>query len=94
MRCDVPWILAGGLTPKNVQKAIKISGAKIVDVSSGIEKSPGAKSPNLINAFVKSINDNQPVPVTLEDGVAALAMAEAATQSQISGKSIQLEEVL
>ena len=46
------------------------------------------------DAFVKSINDNQPVPVTLEDGVAALAMAEAATQSQISGKSIQLEEVL
>ena len=46
------------------------------------------------DAFVKSINDNQPVPVTLEDGVAALAMAEAATQSQISGKSIKLEEVL
>ena len=46
------------------------------------------------DAFVKSINDDQPVPVTLEDGVAALAMAEAATQSQISGKSIQLEEVL
>ena len=46
------------------------------------------------DAFVKSINDNQPVPVTLEDGVAALAMAEAATQSQILGKSIQLEEVL
>ena len=46
------------------------------------------------DAFVKSINDNQPVPVTLEDGVAALAMAEAATQSQILGKSIQIEEVL
>ena len=46
------------------------------------------------DAFVKSINDNQPVPVTLEDGVAALAMAEAATQSQISGKTIKLEEVL
>ena len=46
------------------------------------------------DAFVKSINDDQPVPVTLEDGVAALAMAEAATQSQIAGRSIQLEEVL
>ena len=46
------------------------------------------------DAFVKSINDDEPIPVTLEDGVAALAMAEAATQSQNTGKSIQLKEVL
>jgi myo-inositol 2-dehydrogenase/D-chiro-inositol 1-dehydrogenase len=46
------------------------------------------------NAFIKSINDDEPIPVTLEDGVAALAMAEAATQSQNTGKSIQLKEVL
>ena len=46
------------------------------------------------NAFVKSLNDEQPIPVTLEDGVAALAMAEAATQSQNKGKSIQLKEML
>jgi myo-inositol 2-dehydrogenase/D-chiro-inositol 1-dehydrogenase len=45
-------------------------------------------------AFVRSINEDKPVPVTLGDGVAALAMAEAATQSQIAGRSIQLEEVL
>ena len=46
------------------------------------------------NAFVKSINDDEPIPVTLEDGVAALAMAEAATQSQNTEKSIQLKDVL
>ena len=46
------------------------------------------------DAFVKSIKENTTVPVTLEDGVAALAMAEAATLSQSSGKSIQLKEVL
>ena len=46
------------------------------------------------DAFVKSIQDHKPVPVTLEDGVAALAMAEAATQSQNTGKSIQLKEML
>jgi myo-inositol 2-dehydrogenase/D-chiro-inositol 1-dehydrogenase len=46
------------------------------------------------NAFIKSINDDEPIPVTLEDGVAALAMAEAATQSQNTEKSIQLKEVL
>ena len=46
------------------------------------------------DAFVKSIQDHKPVPVTLEDGIAALAMAEAATQSQNTGKSIQLKDVL
>ena len=46
------------------------------------------------NAFVKSINRDEPIAVTLEDGVAALAMAEAATRSQSTGKSIQLKEVL
>ena len=46
------------------------------------------------DAFIKSIKENKTVPVTLEDGVAALAMAEAATLSQSSGKSIQLKEVL
>ena len=46
------------------------------------------------DAFVKSIRNHKPVPVTLEDGVASLAMAEAATQSQNTGKSIQLKELL
>tara|TARA_B100001175_G_C19134338_1_gene460492 strand:- start:61 stop:552 length:492 start_codon:yes stop_codon:yes gene_type:complete len=46
------------------------------------------------DAFVKSIHDRKPVPVTLEDGVTALAMAEAATQSQHTGKTIQLKEML
>jgi myo-inositol 2-dehydrogenase/D-chiro-inositol 1-dehydrogenase len=46
------------------------------------------------DAFIKSIKEKTTVPVTLEDGVAALAMAEAATLSQSSGKSIQLKEVL
>ena len=40
------------------------------------------------------MKENKIVPVTLEDGVAALAMAEAATFSQSTGKSIQLKEVL
>ena len=46
------------------------------------------------DAFLKSIRNHKPVPVTLKDGVAALAMAEAATQSQNTGKSIQLKELL
>ena len=42
------------------------------------------------DAFVKSIHDHKPVPVTLEDGVTALAIAEAATQSQNTGRTVQL----
>lgn len=44
-------------------------------------------------AFVEAVNDGTPVPVTLEDGVAALAMAEAATRSRISGTPVKVGDV-
>ncbi len=47
-----PWFLAGGLHPANVGRAIAISGAKMVDVSSGVESAPGVKSESLIGDFV------------------------------------------
>jgi phosphoribosylanthranilate isomerase len=47
-----PWFLAGGLTPESVAQAIAISGATMVDVSSGVESAPGIKSPNRIAEFV------------------------------------------
>lgn len=46
-----PWMLAGGLTPENVGAAIAASGAKMVDVSSGVEDAPGHKSETKIAAF-------------------------------------------
>jgi phosphoribosylanthranilate isomerase len=53
--CDVPvpWMLAGGLTPDNVEEAVRITGAPIVDVSSGVESTRGVKSVDLIRAFLK-----------------------------------------
>jgi len=48
----VPWLLAGGLTPDNVARAIAVSGAPGVDVSSGVERARGVKDPALIRAFV------------------------------------------
>jgi phosphoribosylanthranilate isomerase len=45
-------LLAGGLTPGNVARAIQSSGAQAVDVSSGVETTPGQKSPELIAQFV------------------------------------------
>jgi phosphoribosylanthranilate isomerase len=47
-----PWLLAGGLTPANVARAIEVSGARMVDVSSGVESAPGVKSEQLIADFV------------------------------------------
>lgn len=47
-----PWMLAGGLTPDNVAEAIRLTNARQVDVSSGVESAPGVKDPVRIAAFV------------------------------------------
>lgn len=48
----VPWILGGGLTPDTVAAAIRVSGARGVDVSSGVERTRGEKDPDLVRTFV------------------------------------------
>ncbi len=48
----VPWLLSGGLTAANLAEAVRISGAKAVDVSSGVEDRPGHKDPARIKAFL------------------------------------------
>lgn len=50
----LPWMLAGGLTARNVAGAIKRSGARAVDVSSGVESAPGVKDPKKILRFIKA----------------------------------------
>ena len=47
-----PWLLSGGLTAENVGEAIRASGARAVDVSSGVESAPGVKNPLRIAAFI------------------------------------------
>ena len=51
---NTPWMLAGGLTPDNVSEAIKLTGADLVDVSSGVEDAPGVKSIEKIHAFINA----------------------------------------
>lgn len=53
-RGQAPFALAGGLTPENVAAAITLTGADIVDVSSGVESRPGEKDPELIRRFLRA----------------------------------------
>jgi len=48
----VPWMLSGGINSGNVVEAVRISGARIVDVSSGVETRPGVKDPAKIREFL------------------------------------------
>lgn len=49
----IPWLLAGGLTPDNIAAAVAVTGARMLDVSSGVESAVGQKSPAKIKAFLE-----------------------------------------
>lgn len=51
----LPWFLAGGLTPENVAAAVRVTGARAVDVSSGVEATRGVKSIERIKAFLDRV---------------------------------------
>ncbi len=52
VRLARPWMLAGGLTAENLAEAVAVTGAQMVDVSSGVEDRPGVKSVAKIGAFL------------------------------------------
>ncbi len=58
-----PWLLSGGLTPDNVAEAIHATGARGVDVSSGVERAPGVKDEMKIAAFVAAARVGFRAPV-------------------------------
>lgn len=47
-----PWMLAGGLTPETAADAVARSGARQLDVSTGVETAPGIKDPEKMRAFI------------------------------------------
>jgi phosphoribosylanthranilate isomerase len=53
-RHAMPWGLAGGLSPENVAEAIRVTGAQLVDTSSGVESAPGVKDMDKIAAFCQA----------------------------------------
>lgn len=54
-KLDIPLILAGGLTPKNIEDAIKTTQAFAVDVSGGVESAKGIKDQQLIEHFMQGV---------------------------------------
>lgn len=51
------WILSGGLNAENIAAAVAATGAKFVDVNSGVEQAPGIKSPARLQAFVLALHN-------------------------------------
>ncbi len=54
-RPPLPWALSGGLDAGNVAEAVRLTGATLVDASSGIESAPGVKDVDKIAAFCKAV---------------------------------------
>ncbi len=56
LRTDKKWFLSGGLNINNIEEALRITKAQMIDLSSGIEESKGIKSPQLITKFINKIH--------------------------------------
>lgn len=53
------WILAGGLNPDNIGEALRTSGARFVDVNSGVESAPGVKDEEKLKRFVVRLHESR-----------------------------------
>jgi phosphoribosylanthranilate isomerase len=54
LELDLPFMVSGGLNADNVAEAVRVTRADGVDISSGVERAPGIKDPELIRAFIRA----------------------------------------
>jgi phosphoribosylanthranilate isomerase len=54
LKLELPFMVSGGLNADNVAEAVRVTRAGGVDISSGVERSPGIKDPELIRAFIRA----------------------------------------
>jgi phosphoribosylanthranilate isomerase len=50
----LPFMVSGGLTAANVAEAVRLTRASGVDISSGVERTPGVKDPEMIRTFIRA----------------------------------------
>ena len=58
-KSNKPWFLAGGLTLENINQAVRITNAPMIDISSGLEKIKGIKDQELVLALLNKFNNNK-----------------------------------
>lgn len=59
LSADHTWILSGGLSPKSVADAMAVSGARFLDINSGVEAAPGIKDHAKMNAIILAIHEHR-----------------------------------
>ncbi len=59
---DQTWILSGGLNPENIREALLASGARFVDVNSGVESAPGVKDQEKMKRFAIALHKARTEP--------------------------------
>jgi phosphoribosylanthranilate isomerase len=59
----LPFVVSGGLNAENVAEAVRVTRAGGVDVSSGVERAPGVKDPEMIRQFIRAVRATEELPV-------------------------------